>query len=80
MGEVLRGLWRADGDFPHDRSGRFVRPDTQFRNWVTADGAPGPTGVGGFKAEPGRYHLIVSLACPGRTARSSSGSSRASRT
>ncbi|CAN0551319.1 unnamed protein product, partial [Laminaria digitata] len=35
-----------------------------FRNWVTADGSPGASGRGGFKAEPGRYHLYVSLACP----------------
>jgi len=41
-----------------------VRPDAPFRNWVTASGESGPTGLGGFKAEPGRYHLIVSLACP----------------
>ena len=64
MGDFVKGLWRAEGDVPHDKSGRFVRPDTQFRNWVTADGAPGLSGVGGFKAGPGRYHLIVSLACP----------------
>ena len=64
MGEFLRGTWRADADFPHDKTGHFVRPDAQFRNWVTADGSPGPTGAGGFKAEPGRYHLIVALACP----------------
>lgn len=44
--------------------GRFVRSDAQFRNWITIDGAPGPTGAGGFKAEAGRYHLYVSLACP----------------
>ena len=36
----------------------------QFRNWVTADGSPGPSGRGGFRAEAGRYHLYVSLACP----------------
>ena len=41
-----------------------MRVETQFRNWVTADGSPGPTGAGGFKAEAGRYHLYVSLACP----------------
>ncbi len=64
MGDLLKGTWRAEGDFPHDRTGRFVRPDAPFRNWVTASGEPGPTGAGGFKAEPGRYHLIVSLACP----------------
>jgi glutathionyl-hydroquinone reductase len=64
MGDLMKGAWRADGDFPHDRTGHFVRPDAPFRNWVTATGEPGPRGVGGFKAEPGRYHLIVSLACP----------------
>ena len=64
MGDLVKGEWRAEGDFPHDKTGRFVRPDAPFRNWVTASGEPGPTGVGGFKAEPGRYHLIVSLACP----------------
>ena len=44
--------------------GRFVRPESQFRNWITPDGSPGPSGRGGFAAEPGRYHLYVSLACP----------------
>jgi putative glutathione S-transferase len=64
MGRLLNGSWRADARFPHDKTGRFVRPDAPFRHWVTASGEPGPSGVGGFKAEPGRYHLIVSLACP----------------
>ena len=64
MGDLVKGAWRTDGDFPHDRTGHFVRPDAPFRNWVTATGEPGPSGVGGFKAEPGRYHLIISLACP----------------
>jgi putative glutathione S-transferase len=41
-----------------------VREDSEFRNWITPDGAPGPSGEGGFKAEPGRYHLYVSYACP----------------
>ncbi len=45
-------------------SGEFVRRDSTFRNWVTADGSPGPSGRGGFAAEPGRYRLYVSLACP----------------
>ena len=40
------------------------RQVSAFRNSVTPDGAPGPTGAGGFKAEAGRYHLYVSLACP----------------
>ena len=63
MGAFVDGKWR-EGDFPHDTSGRFVRPDSPFRNWITASGEPGPSGVGGFKAEPDRYHLIISLACP----------------
>lgn len=44
--------------------GRFVRQESQFRNWVTPDGSAGPSGEGGFKAETNRYHLYVSLACP----------------
>ena len=64
MGDFFKGAWRVDADFPQDRSGHFVRPDAPFRNWVTASGEAGPSGVGGFKAEKGRYHLIVSLACP----------------
>jgi glutathionyl-hydroquinone reductase len=45
-------------------SGEFHRQASRFRNWVTKDGAPGPTGDGGFAAEANRYHLYVSLACP----------------
>lgn len=45
-------------------SGEFIRQDSQFRNWITLDGRPGPTGEGGFAAAPGRYHLYVSYACP----------------
>jgi putative glutathione S-transferase len=44
--------------------GEFIREDSQFRHWITADGSPGPTGKGGFKAQADRYHLYVSLACP----------------
>lgn len=44
--------------------GKFQRSASAFRNWLTADGAPGPTGTGGFIAEKDRYHLYVSLACP----------------
>jgi glutathionyl-hydroquinone reductase len=64
MGMLIDGEWR---DVWYDTSatgGRFVRQDSAFRNWVTADGAPGPTGEGGFPAERGRYHLYVSLTCP----------------
>jgi putative glutathione S-transferase len=47
-----------------DAKGGFVRQDSGFRAWVTPDGAAGPTGVGGFKAGPGRYQLYVALICP----------------
>ncbi len=45
-------------------AGEFIRQASSFRHWVTPDGAPGPSGEGGFPAEPGRYHLYVSYACP----------------
>jgi glutathionyl-hydroquinone reductase len=63
MGIMVEGKWRADGAFPSTQ-GHFVRAQSGFRNWVTPTGEPGPTGDGGFKAEPGRYHLYISLACP----------------
>ncbi|MGQ4273337.1 glutathione S-transferase family protein [Terrihabitans sp. B22-R8] len=64
MGFLLNGEWR-DKWYDTDKSGgRFVRETSQFRNWVTPDGTPGPTGEGGFEAEPGRYHLYISYACP----------------
>ncbi|MEJ2433550.1 MAG: glutathione S-transferase family protein [Pseudolabrys sp.] len=62
MGLLVDGIWQQDGSRTKD--GHFIRPGTQFRNWVTADGSPGPSGDGGFKAESGRYHLYVSLSCP----------------
>src|SRR5262245_16973497 len=62
MGLLVDGKW-TDRD-TRINTGRFVRPQTTFRNWITPDGSPGPSGKGGFKAEPGRYHLYVSLACP----------------
>lgn len=46
------------------KNGEFIRSVAKFRNWVTRDGEPGPSGNGGFKAEPERYHLYVSYACP----------------
>jgi putative glutathione S-transferase len=64
MGYMLDGKWQDDDRIPTDQRGAFVRADAQFRNWITADGSPGPSGGGGFKAEPGRYHLFVSHSCP----------------
>ena len=65
MGLLVDGVWRDDSfDKARMEGGRFNRPTTKFRNWVTPDGSPGPSGEGGFPAEAGRYHLYVSLACP----------------
>ena len=64
MGCLDDGRWVQDEAGGTKPDGRFVRADTGLRNWVTPDGSPGPTGRGGFRAEPGRYHLYVSLACP----------------
>ena len=64
MGLLIDGAWHDEWYDTGGTGGRFVRQESAFRNWVTADGAPGPTGEGGFRAEPGRYHLYVSLACP----------------
>jgi glutathionyl-hydroquinone reductase len=64
MGLLIEGKWHDQWYDTKSSKGEFVRKAAQFRNWVTPDGAPGPSGKGGFKAEPGRYHLYVSLACP----------------
>lgn len=64
MGLLVDGQWIDQWYDTKASKGRFIRTEAQFRNWITADGSPGPSGSGGFKAEPGRYHLYVSLACP----------------
>jgi putative glutathione S-transferase len=64
MGLLVNGQWQDRWYDTGSTGGRFVRKDAAFRNLVTVDGAPGPSGHGGFQAEAGRYHLYVSLACP----------------
>ena len=64
MGLLQEGKWVDHWYQTKDTSGRFVRKSASFRNWITPDGNAGPSGTGGFKAEIGRYHLYVSLACP----------------
>jgi putative glutathione S-transferase len=63
MGLLVEGRWQ-DQWYESSKDGAFQREQAKRRNWVTADGRPGPSGEGGFKAEAGRYHLFVSLACP----------------
>lgn len=64
MGLLVNGQWQDVWYDTKSNKGEFVRQDSVFRNWITPDGSAGPTGDSGFKAEPGRYHLYVSLACP----------------
>lgn len=62
MGMLVKGVWQEK--MLETEDGEFVREDSLFRNWITQDGASAPSGLDGFKAESGRYHLFVSLACP----------------
>ncbi len=64
MGLLINGKWTQDEAGKADKTGHFQRQASKLRNWITPDGAPGPNGEGGFRAEPGRYHLYISLACP----------------
>lgn len=56
--------WNNEWYDTESTGGRFERHDSLFRNWITRDGEPGPSGDGGFEPEAGRYHLFISLACP----------------
>ena len=58
MGLLKQGQWVDQWYDTQSCGGEFVRQDSRFRNWITPDGEQG------FKAEKGRYHLYVSLACP----------------
>jgi putative glutathione S-transferase len=64
MGHLVNGEWHDQWYETESTGGRFVRNEAQFRNWVTADGSAGPSGTGGFQAEPDRYHLYIGHACP----------------
>jgi glutathionyl-hydroquinone reductase len=64
MGLLVDGIWRDEQHSERTSDGRFLRPTTRFRNWITKDGSAGPSGEGGFSAARDRYHLYVSLACP----------------
>jgi putative glutathione S-transferase len=63
---LINGQWSVDGylALPTDEKGEFIRQISSFRDWITPDGSHGPGGQAGFRAEPGRYHLIVALSCP----------------
>ena len=64
MGLLVDGQWQDKWYDTDATGGRFERSEAVFRHWITADGEAGPSGDSGFKAEPGRYHLYASYACP----------------
>lgn len=57
LGQLVNGQWTSKRQ-QDDEQGRFLRPPTRFRNWISQDGEQG------FPPEVGRYHLYVSYACP----------------
>lgn len=63
---LVNGVWKENWQpvQSKDEQGRFIRQTSSFRNWVTPNGAAGPTGIGRFKAERDRYHLYVAYICP----------------
>ncbi|WP_378949274.1 glutathione S-transferase family protein [Mesorhizobium sp. ANAO-SY3R2] len=64
MGLLVEGKWQDRWYDTKSTGGKFVRSHAQWRDWITVDGKPAEGRIRGFKAEPGRYHLYVSLACP----------------
>lgn len=64
MGLLVDGQWQDQWYDTESNNGKFKREAAKLRNWITKEGSPGPTGNDGFKAQPNRYHLYVSLACP----------------
>jgi len=64
MGQLVDGRWSTEWYDTKSSGGKFLRSTAGFRNWVTPDGRPGPSGIGGFTPDSGRYHMYVSYACP----------------
>jgi len=64
MGRLVNGVWEDKWYDTESTGGAFVRDTSRFRNWITPDGSAGPSGEAGSRAETGRYHLYVALACP----------------
>ena len=59
MGMLIDGEWiDDDAKYRNPEGGAFVRAESVFRSWITADGSSG------FQAEPGRYHLFLAPNCP----------------
>lgn len=65
MGQLIDGVWHDTWYDTKSTGGKFQRSASAFRNWLTADGAPGPTGKGGFALAkavlPQRKIVIISM-------------------
>ncbi len=55
---MIGGVWRGDIAPPPELATKRMIHDGSFRYKITKDGSSA------FPAEPGRYHLFVSYACP----------------
>ena len=69
MGLLIDGRWSTNWYDTSKSGGHFVRETARHRNWITVDGASGPTGEGGFAAESGRYISMCPMPVPGRIER-----------
>ena len=63
MGHVMNGKWVDDDRITADVRGAFVRADSQFRRWVTADGSAGPLAALVSEVEPGRVICNAPTTC-----------------
>ncbi len=64
MGLLIDGEWHDQWYDTKSNGGAFKRSESQFRNWVTADGAAGPTGEAGFPAVSPLCGLCLPLGAP----------------
>lgn len=69
MGQLVDGVWQDVWYDTKSTGGRFKRSVSAFRNWLTADGAPGPSGEGASRRR--KIVIICTFPSPvrGRTAR-----------
>lgn len=64
MGLLIDGKWHDQWYDTKATQGKFVRSQSQFRNWIVSPEQFDANNQAHFPAESGRYHLYVSLACP----------------
>ena len=69
MGQLVDGVWKDEWYDTDSTGGRFKRTTTAWRNWVTPDGAPGPSGEGGFPPKAGAIIFMSASPVPGRIGR-----------